>query len=321
MRVLADSGHIATGIMPLRQVERQVQLLEIHELSLKAAVSTSSGGGDILSRLTRLQSDFATLQAQNDQFQADFATLAADVRDLATATEEVVVLRDQVSAMKSDIGQIRAASKKAAERSDGLEEQLEGLDQEAARLADNLDQFARDHPMAAIVFELAEDCFGKQNAGGEDANSLMLEHMARSEARASVSDGRTSQNSQPTSLVSREDCVKDGGYFSIPVPEGEHTLGDLQKRGETDHSTVGAIRVAPGFEAFVFEFPNFRGKTVYLEAGNHDLQKMGVRVGAIRLQRHRRSEWAIRAVCPAQQVCQCFLWAVTFTCVSPGCLI
>ena len=248
----------------------------------------------------------ATLQAQNAQFQADFATLAADVRDLATATEEVVVLRDLVSAMKSDIGQIRAASKKAAERSDGLEEQLEGLDQEAARLADNLDQFARDHPMAAIVFELAEDCFGKQNAGGEDANSLMREHMARSEASASVSDGRTSQNSQATSLVSREDCVKDDDFFEIPVPEGEHTLGDLQKRGETDHSTVGAIRVAPGFEAFVFEFPNFRGKTVYLEAGNHNLQKMGVRVGAIRLQRHRRSEWAIRAVCPAQQVCQCF---------------
>jgi DNA repair exonuclease SbcCD ATPase subunit len=296
--------------MPLRNGERQVQLLEVHELSLRAAVSTTSSGGDILTRFNRLMADFSSLQQEFGAFQATFATLAQDVSGLKKDMEQIEGLREDVHDVKIECQHVQSGLEMVQEHADGLDERILNLEDETKTIQETLEQFAEDHPMAAIVFEHSEDCMGGQRADNQGGNAMMKEHVARLDTEG----GRSSRlSSGPRSRASSGEDEDEEGWI-VELPDGDHTLSDVQRRAASDrpmarnfrdtvlrasvssHSNsvpthIGAIRVLPGFEAFLFEFPNWRGKVIHLDPGDHDL--VGAKVGAVRLQRLRDSERSI----------------------------
>ena len=276
--------------MPLNGGERQVQLLEIHELSLKAAVSTVVPGGDILSRFNCLIKDFAALQKQYGQFKADFAALEQDVVDTKAELEQIDPLRAAINNVKDECENLLTGQRKATERTDILEERIGAVEGETAAINKMLEQFAENHPFAAVVFEHPEDCFWDKQEREAGGNELMKEHSGR----MNKEEGRGSQGSRSRS---RTTVSEEEGWI-VDLPEGDHSLSDMAHRGVSDRPRFGAIRVSMGFEAVLFEFPGFGGKTMYLTAGEYDLKAAGdshfPRVGAIRLQRLRNSEMAIR---------------------------
>jgi predicted nucleic acid-binding Zn-ribbon protein len=277
--------------MPLHRAEREVKLLEIHDMSLKAAVSTTGPGGDVLSRFSRLLSDFGSLQAQYGLFQEDFEALSKDVAALGGRLERMDVLSEKVGDVQDECRDMQTRMHQADERAVGLEQRIEGLEGDVDNVHGTLEQFAEDHPLAAVIFQFEEDCLqGTSNMG---ANALMQEHAARMGTDA----GRTSRNSRPRSRASTSASGSLEEGWIIDLPAGEHTLSEMQRRGVSERPSFGAIRVTPGFEATLFEFSNFGGKTLYLRAGDHNLtagDTAFAKVGAIRLQRLRHSEWALR---------------------------
>ena len=97
-------------------------------------------------------------------------------------------------------------------------------------------------------------------------------------------------------MTSASVADSDEGWI-VDLPEGEHTLPAMQRRGVSERPEFGAIRVSEGFEVTLFEFQGWGGKTLYLTAGEYNLKADEYafpKVGAIRLQRLRKSEWGIR---------------------------
>jgi len=277
--------------MPLHRAEREVKLVEIHDISLKAAVSTTGPGGDVLSRFSRLLGDFEALQAQYGRFQQDFAALSKDVAVLDGRIDRMDVLWEQVSDVKDECEHMQAHMQRADERTAELEHRVEDLEGDVNDVHGTLEQFAEDHPLAAVIFQFEEDCL--QGTSDVGANALMQEHAAR----MGIDTGRTSRTSRPRSRASTSASGSQEEGWIVDLPAGEHTLSEMQRRGVSERPSFGAIRVTPGFEATLFEFSNFEGKTLYLQAGDHDLTT-GDKAFAKVAQRHslglRHSEWALR---------------------------
>jgi len=162
-----------------------VQLLEIHDISLKAAVSTT-GPGDVLTRFRRLLGDFEGLQTQYDSFREDFALLAKDVEGLQDNIGAFEVLRGEVGDCRSSCKNLSVWMDKAVVRMDDIQQSVVEVEEEATATNERLTKLAADHPPAAVIFELVEDCFWKQSAQAVGANSLMLEHTARMDAEAGM---------------------------------------------------------------------------------------------------------------------------------------
>lgn len=255
-------------------------MLELHDISLKAAVSTSGPGGDVLSRFNRLLSDFGALQTQYGKFQADFAALNKDVAGLKEDLEQVETLRNELDDVRDECAHMNTAQTMAEERASLVAYRVGSLEDETATINATLTKFAEDHPFAATVFEDPEDCFWDQSNNFAGANALMKEHIERT--------------GNPKSRISTS--TDSDERWIVDLPEGEHTLPEMQQRGVSERPEFGAIRVTEGFEVTLFEFQG-GGKTLYLTAGDYNLKKGEYafpRVGAIRLQRLRKSEWGIR---------------------------
>jgi len=258
--------------MPLRNGQRQVQLLEIHDISLKASVSTA-GPGDILTRFTQLSTDFAALQEQYSRFQADFRALASDVRHVEGELGRVAELREELFDVKANCENLRTQQQMAAGRTQELEDDISDLENETSRIDSALQRFESDHPPAALLFEKRSDCLGEHE--GLYTNALMREHQARLDADACQTKDTTAQNEEKG--------------WTVQLPEGQHTVPDMREREATVSDQPKAIRITTGFEATIFEFSNLSGEMRHLYEGDHVLEDFP-KVGAIRLQRLRTSE-------------------------------
>ena len=126
--------------MPLRNAAREVQLLEIHDISLRAAVSTATPGGDVLSRFNRLLSDFALLQAQQSKFQDDFVALGQDVASLKAHCEAVDKLREELGDIKDENEHMRTHMHATDERAGTLERHVAAIHGEVESINQTLDQ-------------------------------------------------------------------------------------------------------------------------------------------------------------------------------------
>ena len=247
-----------------------MQLLEIHDISLKASVSTS-GPGDVLTRFNRLSRDFGTLQEMMSQFQADFKELASDVRHVEGQLGKIVELNDELRDVQIDCNNLRSSQKEASERMQEVEFEVGELLEETTRIDAKLTRFEVDHPPAAFLFEKRADCIEQ---AGAYTNALMREHQARLDAEAGGADSS---------------AQKEEKGWMVQLPEGQHTVPDIKDREKDASDQPKAIRVSPGFEATLFEFSNLGGETRHLYEGDHLLEDFP-KIGAIRLQRLRRSE-------------------------------
>ena len=102
---------------------------------------------------------------------------------------------------------------------------------------------------------------------------------------------------RPPQAPTSSHSVDEEGWV-VEMPEGEHTLSDIQRRGVSEKANVRAIRVTQGFEVTLFEFSQYSGKMLYLTAGDYNLTVGPAafpRVGAMRTQRLRHSELGLRS--------------------------
>jgi hypothetical protein len=54
--------------------------------------------------------------------------------------------------------------------------------------------------------------------------------------------------------------------WSIDLPEGEYTMGELRRRGLFQNDAISSVKVAPGFRVVLYEHDNFAGKNLVVES-------------------------------------------------------